>query len=133
VVASFSRADNVVTIDKIDIDISKLHLFDAGSGSGLFDRDLDAPNAVAGSGPATSATGAGLKTRDVDGDGTGEPLSVFTFDISELKNKAEHLAALEYLTGKVDGVLNELTDAMSYLGSIKKRVDIQNDFVNALS
>jgi len=133
VVASFSRAGGVVTIDKIDIDISKLHLFDAGTGSGLFDRDLDAPNAVAGSNGATSATGAGLKTRDVDGDGTGEPLSVFTFDISELKNNAEHLAALEYLTGKVDGVLNELTDAMSYLGSIKKRVDIQNDFVNALS
>ena len=111
VVASFSRAGGVVTIDKIDIDISKMHLFDA-AGNGIFDRDRSAGFQAGG-----NITGT----------------SVSDFDISDVTNEANDLADLEGLTQAVDDALQELTDAISYLGSIKNRVDIQNDFVNALS
>jgi len=111
VVASFSRAGGVVTIDKIDIDISKMHLFDA-AGNGIFDRDRSAGFQAGG-----NITGT----------------SVSDFDISDVTNEANDLADLEGLTQAVDDALQELTDAASYLGSIKNRVDIQNDFVNALS
>jgi len=112
VVASFSRAGGVVTIDKIDIDISKMHLFDAAGNNGIFDRDRSA-----GFSAGSNITGS----------------SVSDFDISGVTNEANDLADLEGLTQAVDDALQELTDAISYLGSIKKRVDIQNDFVTALS
>ncbi|MBB4019815.1 flagellin [Chelatococcus caeni] len=112
VVASFSRAGGVVTIDKIDIDISKMHLFDANGNLGIFDLDRSAGFSAGG-----NITGT----------------SVSDFDISGVTNEANDLADLEGLTQAVDDALQELTDAASYLGSIKNRVDIQNDFVNALS
>ena len=121
VVASFSRAGGVVTIDKIDIDISKLHLFN--NGKGLFDETLTAVAVTAG-------TATGIHNR-VDNSQT--TVSVFSFDISAVSNNADDLLQLENLTAAVDGVLNRLTDSISYLGSIKNRVDIQKDFVNALS
>jgi len=127
VVASFSRAGGVVTIDKIDIDISQFHLFDSdGTGVGLFDKAL--------TGVDTSATGVNITNRagaapDDNTNGT----SIFSFDISGVTNSADDLAALETLTAGVDEVLNSLTDSISYLGSVKNRVDIQNDFVSALS
>ncbi|ALA16769.1 flagellin [Chelatococcus caeni] len=112
VVASFSRAGGAVSIDKIDIDISKMHLFDANGDVGIFDKDRSADFSAGG-----NVTGT----------------SVYDFDISGVTNEANDLADLEGLTGAVDAALQELTDAASYLGSIKNRVDIQNDFVNALS
>ncbi|ALA16768.1 MULTISPECIES: flagellin [unclassified Chelatococcus] len=112
VVASFSRAGGVVTIDKIDIDISKMHLFDANGNLGIFDLDRSAGFSAGGNIAGTS---------------------VSDFDISGVTNEANDLADLEGLTQAVDDALQELTDAASYLGSIKNRVDIQNDFVNALS
>jgi len=126
VVASFSRAGGVVTIDKIDIDISKLHLFD--NGKGLFDGTLASVTAVAADDVAAD-TATGIQNR-VDG---STAVSVFSFDISAVSNNANDLQQLENLTAEVDGVLNRLTDSISYLGSIKNRVDIQNDFVSALS
>jgi len=123
VVASFSRAGGVVTIDKIDIDISKMHLFDANGQVGLYDEALKDET-------GTDYTFTAVQQRT----GTaGTKISVFTFDISGVTNAAADLAELENVTKGVDAVLNKLTDAASYLGSIKKRVDIQNDFVNALS
>ena len=123
VVASFSRAGGVVTIDKIDIDISKMHLFDANGQVGLYDEALKDET-------GTDYTFNAVQKRT----GTaGTKISVFTFDISGVTNAAADLAELENVTKGVDAVLNKLTDAASYLGSIKKRVDIQNDFVNALS
>jgi len=123
VVASFSRAGGVVTIDKIDIDISKMHLFDANGQVGLYDEALKDET-------GTDYTFTAVQKRT----GTaGTKISVFTFDISGVTNAAADLAELENVTKGVDAVLNKLTDAASYLGSIKKRVDIQNDFVNALS
>lgn len=129
VVASFSRAGGVVTIDKIDIDISKFHLFDSGTNTtsvGLFDKAL--------TGVDTTATGVNLKSRDdaVPDDNSGS-VSIYGFDISKVTNSAVDLAMLEKLTAGVDAILNQLTDSISYLGSIKNRVDIQKDFVNALS
>jgi len=132
VVASFSRAGGVVTIDKIDIDISKLHLFNAGAtdnsaaSTGIFDRLRN----KADDGTTDTAAWGALDATSVGKLGT---VSVAEFDISKLTNSAEDLAVLEQLTADVDTALNELTDSISYLGSIKNRVDIQNDFVNALS
>nr|PZN45123.1 MAG: flagellin [Pseudomonadota bacterium] len=127
VVASFSRAGGVVTIDKIDIDISQFHLFDASTtGTGLFDKAL--------TGVDTTATGVNLKSRaGAEPDDNSDSVSIYGFDISEVTNSADDLAMLEKLTAGVDAILNQLTDSISYLGSIKNRVDIQNDFVTALS
>ncbi len=132
VVASFSRAGGVVTIDKIDIDISKLHLFNAdgtdnsAASTGIFDRLRNKED----DGTTDTAAWGALDATSVGKLGT---VSVAEFDISKLTNSAEDLAVLEQLTADVDTALNELTDSISYLGSIKNRVDIQNDFVNALS
>lgn len=126
VVASFSRAGGVVTIDKIDIDVSQFHLFDDGTGVGLFDKAL--------TGVDTSATGVNITNRaGATPDDNTNGTSIFSFDISGVTNSADDLAALETLTAGVDEVLNSLTDSISYLGSVKNRVDIQNDFVSALS
>lgn len=123
VVASFSRAGGAVSIDKIDIDISKMHLFDANGQVGLYDEALEDDTGTAYTFTAvTQRTGT-----------AGAKISVFTFDISGVTNAAADLTELENVTKGVDAVLNQLTDSASYLGSIKKRVDIQNDFVTALS
>ncbi|MBM3082919.1 flagellin [Chelatococcus daeguensis] len=123
VVASFSRAGGAVSIDKIDIDISKMHLFDANGQVGLYDEALEDDTGTAYTFTAvTQRTGT-----------AGAKISVFTFDISGVTNAAADLTELENVTKGVDAVLNQLTDSASYLGSVKKRVDIQNDFVTALS
>ncbi len=123
VVASFSRAGGAVSIDKIDINISKMHLFDANGQVGLYDEALEDDTGTAYTFTAvTQRTGT-----------AGAKISVFTFDISGVTNAAADLTELENVTKGVDAVLNQLTDSASYLGSVKKRVDIQNDFVTALS
>ncbi|CUA89995.1 Bacterial flagellin N-terminal helical region, partial [Chelatococcus sambhunathii] len=88
VVASFSRAGGAVTIDKIDIDISKMHLFDANGQVGLYDEALEDDTGTAYTFTAvTQRTGT-----------AGAKISVFTFDISGVTNAAADLTELENVT-----------------------------------
>lgn len=103
VVGSFSRNSGVVTIEKIQIDITETELYDDADQSGILDKAQANGNAVA------------------------------TIDISALTDSAADLATLEGMVTDVDDALAEITDAATALGAVKKRVEIQSDFVSALT
>ncbi|WP_319532058.1 flagellin [uncultured Cohaesibacter sp.] len=116
IVASFSRAGGSVTIETIDLDISNTLLFDSGAQTGILDTDLTADPIM------TGLTGTNL---------TGN--SVSDFDISALTDSAVDLADLDLVIAAVDQQLGAITDAATNLGSVKTRVDLQKDFVDALT
>jgi len=113
VVSSFSRAGGVVSIGTIEVDLTKIELYDAADQTGILDKVMD--NNVAGTLTAVSS---------------GE--SVADLDISALTDEAADLAVLEELIGGVDNALNLITDAATNLGAIKNRIGLQQDFVKAL-
>ena len=115
VVSSFSRAGGSITIQTISIDITSTQLIDttvggAGTGgTGILDQSR------------TAAAG------NMAGD------SILTIDISGITDDAADLAALDAAIGDVDAALSEITDSATLLGSVKTRIDLQKDFVDALT
>jgi flagellin len=103
IVGSFTRAGGSITIDTIAVDITQTELFDATGADGVLD---------------------GAKTN-------GNVVS--TIDISALTDSAADLTTLENMIADVDEALGEITDSATLLGSVKKRVDLQKDFVTALT
>lgn len=103
IVGSFTRSGGAITIDTIAIDITQTELFDATGADGILD---------------------GAKTN-------GNIVS--TIDISALTDSAADLTTLENMISDVDEALGEITDSATLLGSVKKRVDLQKDFVSALT
>ncbi|MBD1545688.1 flagellin [Roseibium aggregatum] len=103
IVGSFTRSGGAITIDTIAIDITQTELFDATATDGILD---------------------GAKTN-------GNVVS--TLDISALTDSAADLTTLENMISDVDEALGEITDSATLLGSVKKRVDLQKDFVSALT
>ena len=116
VVASFSRAGGSVTIETIDIDITNTLLFDSGNQTGILDTDLT------GAAVMTGLTGTNL---------TGT--SVSDFNISALTDSSTDLKDLDLVIAAVDQQLSAITDAATTLGSVKTRIDLQKDFVDALT
>ncbi len=53
------------------------------------------------------------------------------FDISAVTD--DDLSGLDSLIDDVDSALSSITDAATNLGSIKTRIDLQNDFISALT
>ncbi|MGB3502532.1 MAG: flagellin [Mesorhizobium sp.] len=136
IVSSFTRSSTgTVTVGTIGIDIQSIQLYDAGA-------DLAAPTAdIPGSGVGildakyTSVLIAGppeiaAGTRLDDQSATGATVfSVDTLDIGALTGSAADTATLDaYILG-VDDALSRLTNAASDLGAAKKRVSLQQDFV----
>lgn len=107
IVGSFSRAGGSITIDTIEIDITKTELYDSDDQSGILDKD----RALA----------------------SGGTVKVSTIDISALTDSAADLTTLEETIAAVDDALQEITDAATLLGSVKTRVDGQKSFVTALT
>ena len=103
IVGSFTRAGGTISIDTIAIDITQTELFDAADQSGILDKAQANGNTVA------------------------------TIDISALTDSAADLTSLEGMITDVDTALGQITDAATLLGSVKKRVDLQKDFVSALT
>jgi len=103
IVGSFTRSGGAITIDTIAVDITQTELFDATGADGILD---------------------GAKTN-------GNIVS--TIDISALTDSAGDLTILENMIADVDEALGEITDSATLLGSVKKRVDLQKDFVTALT
>ncbi|WP_346896976.1 flagellin [uncultured Roseibium sp.] len=103
IVGSFTRSGGAITIDTIAIDITQTELFDTTGADGILD---------------------GAKTN-------GNVVS--TIDISALTDSAADLTTLENMIADVDEALGEITDSATLLGSVKKRVDLQKDFVTALT
>ena len=114
IVSSFARAaSGTISIGTISVDTSKTLLYDAGAGAtqvGIVDGLRDSTGAIA-------ATGTSLAT----------------MDISALTDSTADLATLEgYIKGS-DSAIKEMTSAATNLGAVKQRVDLQKDFVKALS
>jgi flagellin len=111
VVASFSRADGVVSIGTITIDTADIKLYDADTtGVGILDG-------LRGTDGAIDASGA---------------FSVANLDISSLTDSATDLATLESYIQGADTAIESMTSAASTLGAVKSRIDLQKDFVSGL-
>jgi flagellin len=128
VVSSFARTGNNVKVGTIAIDVSKTY---------LFNKNTNGAGGANGSGTATAAEmgilgSARLATtgeiavagtiRIASIDGTGE------MDISTATD-----AQIDTYISAVDKALGEMTTAATNLGSAKKRVDLQSQFVSNLS
>ncbi|WP_321340785.1 flagellin [Breoghania sp.] len=103
IVASFSRTGGAITIEKITVDIDSIKLYDANGQLGVLDADQTNGNAVA------------------------------TIDISALTASAADMTTLTGMLEDVDEALGKITDAATQLGAAKSRVEIQRDFVSALT
>jgi len=107
IVASFSRAGGVISIETITIDTTGTELYDDADQSGILDQDR-------GFAALTNITGDGIADLDIS--------AVTDAD----------LAGLDTVIAGVDAALGNITDAATTLGSVKSRVDLQKDFVSAL-
>ncbi len=108
IVASFSRAGGSITIQTIDIDTTQTELFDSADQSGILDQDR-------GFAALSNITGNGIIDLDIS--------AVTDADLADLTTVIEG----------VDAALADITDSATLLGSVKKRVDLQKDFVSALT
>ncbi|KZK83356.1 Flagellin [Pseudovibrio sp. Ad13] len=110
VVGGFTRdALGNAAIQNITIDTSGVFLVDGGADTGLLDKALAGVGGVIG--------GANM----------------LDFTITAVTDSAADLALLSGLITGVDGVLTEMTDAATDLGSAKSRIDMQTEFVKNLS
>ena len=108
IVSSFNRAaGGTVSVSTIDITISSVELFDSASGgTGIIDGDRTA---------------------------TAGTFTVSTLSISALTDSTADLTTLDQYIQGVDDAITELTTAATDLGAVTARIDIQRDFVKALS
>jgi flagellin len=107
IVSSFSRGPSGITIQTIAFDIAASKLYDDADQSGIIDSE------------------------DVTTNG-GVTYSTATLDISTLTSSANDIADLEQMIGWVDDSLGNMTTTAANLGAVKKRIDLQADFVKTL-
>ncbi|OJY02737.1 MAG: flagellin [Rhizobiales bacterium 62-17] len=108
--ASMSRdTSGTLTLGTIDIDVSKIALFDAA---------------------ATGATGGILDKERTVGTTTA---NLATLDVSALTDSAADSATLADYIQIADETLNDVTTAASNLGSVKSRISAQQTFISQLS
>jgi flagellin len=108
IVASFTRSSAGVSIGTISVNLTDVKLYDADDQSGTLD------------------------TEDTTTNG-GVAYSVTSLDISTLSDSADDLEDLEQMISFVDSAISEMTTSAATLGSAKGRVNMQKDFVGALS
>jgi flagellin len=106
-VSSFSRNASGISIQTISFDVGSSKLYDDNNKSGILDKE--------------SAT--------VNG---GIAFSVATLDISSITNSPSDITDLEQMISWVDTALGDMTTSAANLGAVKKRVDLQSDFVKSL-
>jgi flagellin len=105
IVSSFTRSGSAVSVGTIDVDTSKISLFDSGAQTGIIDKDRT----------------VGTST-----------VNVSTLDISALtESSADQQTLKDYISG-VDAALTDVTTAASDLGAVKTRITMQSDFVSNL-
>jgi flagellin len=107
IVSSFSRNATGITIQTIDFSVGASKLFDDNDQSGILDNE------------DTTTNGAVV-------------YSVRTLDISGLTNSVADIEDLEQMIGWVDTALSSMTTSAANLGAVKKRIDLQSDFVKTL-
>ena len=107
IVASFTRSGSDVSVGTIDIDTSKIALFDSdATGEGIIDK---------------------LRTSNATTD-----IAVSDLDISGLTDSDADKTTLKDYISIVDSALTDVTTAASDLGAVKTRIGMQSDFVNNL-
>jgi flagellin len=105
IVASFTRTGSAVAIGTIDVDTSKISLYDSGAQTGIIDKDRT-------SGTTTVAVGS--------------------LDISALTDSTTDQTTLKDYISVVDAALTDITTAASNLGAVKTRIGTQTDFLGNL-
>jgi flagellin len=105
VVSSFTRVGGAVAVKTIDINISKLSLYDSNGAIGILDKSVTVGTATA---------------------------SVSSIDIHLLTDNATDLAILDGMIGIVDQALGSVTQASADLGATKTRIDSNSNFVKSL-
>lgn len=111
VVASFTRAgDGSVSVGLISVNLTSTVLYDSNGNLGILDATRDATGAIAGSGTSVAA-----------------------MNISALTNSSGDLATLDGFIKGADMAIKEMTSAATNLGAAKQRINLQKDFVTALS
>jgi flagellin len=110
IVASFSRdSTGAIQIGTISVDVGP-------TGTMLFDT-----------------SGNNLGILDVESTVTsGTTYSVTTLDISALTDADADLVDIEDLISGVDAALESMTDAATFLGASRSRINLQKDFVESL-
>jgi flagellin len=112
IVASFTRSNGAVSIGTITINTANVKLYDTNAAAvGIVDGLRDATGAIAGAGT----------------------FSVATLSISALTDSAADVIILESYIKGADAAISEMTSSAATLGSAKTRVNLQKDFVGALS
>jgi flagellin len=116
IVSSFTRSGGSVAVGTISVSLSSVKLLDASAAAdGILDTERDATT-----GAALSAAAAGS-------------FKVTTLDISALTDSAADLATLDGYIKGADAAVTSMTTAAATLGSAKQRINLQKDFVTALS
>lgn len=105
IVSSFTRTAAGVQVQTIDIDTSRLELFDVADQSGIADSVF-------------TTTGAAAVT-----------ISITTLDVT---NAALDYTDIDDMISAVDDRLQQLTSTASEAGAAKKRISLQSDFVTVL-
>ncbi|MEO1544327.1 MAG: flagellin [Pseudomonadota bacterium] len=142
IVSSFTRDENGVSVGTISIDVSDTYLFNAntdGQGGAAGSGDATASQlGILGSQRYTSAEATASTEATavaggiVAGTDTGG-IVVASFDgTSEIDVSSATDAQIDDFISAVDSSIQEMTTAATDLGSSKKRVDLQQDFVGAL-
>src|SRR5437588_3783469 len=114
IVSSFTRTGNAVAVQTIDIDTSKMVLFDGNTttpGGGILDANRAADGTV---------------------DNTAGTFTVSTLDISSLTDSTTDTATLNSYISGADAAIKDMTDAAGSLGAVKSRIGIQQTFVKGL-
>jgi flagellin len=109
IVASFTRAaDGSVSVGTMSISIDSIKLFDSNGNIGILDTE------------STTTNGA-------------VTYSVSTLNISTYTATTADLDDLDEMIGTVDDALQSMISRASDIGAIKKRIDMQTNFVNDLT
>jgi flagellin len=105
IVASFTRSGSAVSTGTIDVDTTKVSLFDSGAQTGLMDKDRTAGSTT---------------------------VAVADLDISALTDSTADQTTLKDYISVVDAALTDVTSAASDLGAVKSRIGTQTDFLSNL-
>jgi flagellin len=114
IVSSFTRTGSAVAVQTIDIDTSKMVLFDGNTttpGGGILDAKRAADGTV---------------------DNTAGTFTVSTLNISTLTDSTTDTAKLNSYISGADAAIKDMTDAAGSLGAVKSRIGIQQTFVKGL-
>jgi flagellin len=112
IVASFTRTAGVISIGTITINTANVKLYDADTtGVGILDGSRSQSGAL-------STTGT---------------FALSTLSIAALTDSTADVTTLNGYISGADAAISAMTTAASTLGAVKSRIDIQKDFVAALT